>query len=76
MSDIVRRLRSRVKSPGNRGPSPRELDAADEIERLRQEFREIITFAETRRQDGIEMGAAVWRIALEDIIVTARDALK
>ena len=49
---------------------------AAEIARLRDEFAEVITFAETRRQDGIEMGAAVWRIALEDIVKDARAALE
>lgn len=44
--------------------------------RLRQELAEIITFATTRKQDGIEMGAAIWRIALEDIIKDAREALR
>lgn len=44
--------------------------------RLRQELAEIITFATTRKQDGIEMGAVVWKIALEDIIKDARNALR
>lgn len=68
MISLVERLRK-----GRHHPAA--LEAASENERLRQEFREIITFAETRRQDGIEMGATVWRIALEDIISDARDAL-
>ena len=47
-----------------------------EIERLRAELEQIIDFAVIRRQDGIEMGATVWRLALDDIIKDAHDALK
>jgi len=36
----------------------------------------IVEHAETRIQDGIEMGATVWRLALEDIVRDARAAIR
>ena len=51
---------------------PPELVA---VEELRAELQGIVDHATVRRQDGIEMGAAVWRIALEDIAREARSAL-
>lgn len=47
---------------------PRIEKLERERERMRDHLREQITFAESRIQDGIEMGATVWRIALEDIV--------
>lgn len=46
-----------------------------EIERLREHISEQIAFVETRVQDGVEMGAAVWRIALGDVARENRQAL-
>lgn len=65
------------------------IEAADEIERLHaiatpdservavleDHIREQITHAETRIADGKELGASVWRIALEDIVRENRAAL-
>lgn len=51
-------------------------EAAATIRALRDHIRESITFAETRIADGIEMGATVWRIALEDIARENRAALE
>jgi hypothetical protein len=42
---------------------------------LREHIAEQITHVETRIQDGIEMGATVWRIALEDVARENRNAL-
>lgn len=53
-----------------------ELEAMQaEIERLRAHISEQIIHAETRIDDGKEMGATVWRIALEDIARENRSAL-
>jgi hypothetical protein len=41
---------------------------SDDLVRARDHIAEQITFAETRIQDGIELGATVWRLALEDIV--------
>lgn len=46
-----------------------------EARALRAHIAEQITHAENRIQDGIEMGASVWRIALEDIVREGRAAL-
>jgi uncharacterized protein (UPF0248 family) len=57
-------------------------DAADYIlalteamGKMRDHIAEQITHAETRIQDGVEMGATVWRIALEDVARENRAAL-
>lgn len=42
---------------------------------LREHVADQITYVETRIQDGIEMGATVWRIALEDNVRENRKAL-
>jgi hypothetical protein len=42
---------------------------------LREALTDVAKFAETRHHDGIEMGASVWRIALEDIIQDVQTAL-
>lgn len=47
-----------------------------ELRRLREHIDEQADWAETRIQDGGEMGASVWRIALEDITRENRAALK
>lgn len=39
----------------------------ERVAELEAHIREHITFAETRIKDGAELGATVWRIALEDI---------
>lgn len=51
-----------------------ERDA--EVAKLREHIGEQITHVETRIQDGIEMGASVWRIALEDVVRENRAALE
>ena len=49
-------------------PAASQLLAMKEaLEEMRAHISEQATHAETRIQDGIEMGAAVWRIALEDV---------
>jgi len=54
-----------------------ERDAARaKIERLRRDLADIGILAEMRIKDGNDMGASVWRIALEDIAKEARAALK
>jgi hypothetical protein len=55
--------------------SQSEQALRDENERLREEMADIAAMAEYRIQDGIEMGATVWRIALADIAADARRAL-
>jgi hypothetical protein len=47
----------------------------DEAKRLREHIEEQIQHVEQRIKDGIEMGASVWRIALEDIARENRTAL-
>ena len=47
----------------------RERDA------LREHVSEQITHVETRIKDGIEIGATVWRLALEDVARENRQAL-
>ncbi len=44
-------------------------------EALREHLSEQITHVEARIKDGQEMGAAVWRIALEDVVRENRAAL-
>ena len=51
------------------------ISLRQEIQRLREHVSEHITFAETRIQDGIDLGATVWRLALEDIAKENRAAL-
>lgn len=46
-----------------------------EAEALREHIAEQVTHVETRIQDGIELGATVWRIALEDVARESRAAL-
>lgn len=46
-----------------------------QVERLKEHLSEQITHVETRIQDGAEMGAAIWRIALEDVARENRAAL-
>ncbi|MES2752842.1 MAG: hypothetical protein V4661_15855 [Pseudomonadota bacterium] len=43
---------------------------------LEEHIREQVTHVENRIADGKEMGAAVWRIALEDVAADNRKALK
>ncbi len=52
----------------------RGRDAAGEA--LREHLSEQITHVEARIKDGQEMGAAVWRIALEDVVRETRAALR
>ena len=47
----------------------------NEIERLRDHIFDHAEFAEYRIKDGDELGARVWRIALEDIAKENRTAL-
>lgn len=56
--------------------SEAEWWAKREIERLRSELEQISDHARTRRQDGISMGATVWKIALEEIVKDVDEALK
>ncbi len=44
-------------------------------EDLRETIEDVAAFAETRVQDGIEMSAVVWRLALEDVAKDLRAAL-
>ena len=48
----------------------------DRVRVLMEYLGEQAAFAQTRIQDGIEMGATVWRIALEDIARENHTALK
>ena len=47
-----------------------------ERDALREHIAGQVTHVETRIQDGIEMGATVWRIALEDNVRENRKALE
>lgn len=51
------------------------LTLSRENDRLRDHIAEQITFAESRIQDGRDMGASIWRIALEDVARENRDVL-
>jgi hypothetical protein len=51
-----------------------QQDSVD-VERLRAHIAEQIEHAEQRIADGQSMGAAIWRIALEDILRENRAAL-
>ena len=54
-----------------------QIAALTERVRVLMEYLgEQAAFAQTRIQDGIEMGATVWRIALEDIARENHTALK
>lgn len=46
-----------------------------EIERLRDHIAEQIRHVETRIKDGAQLGATVWRIALEDVVRENRAAV-
>jgi hypothetical protein len=48
----------------------------DETERLRAHIAEQIEHVEQRIKDGVEMGATIWRIALEDVARENRAALQ
>lgn len=87
MSDIVERLRN-IDAAGRRDDGTQIplgqclTEAAEtilalrkEVERLREHVSEQVTHVETRIQDGIELGATVWRIALEDVARENRAAL-
>jgi len=83
MDDLAERLLliAAWRKPG--GPTPKEqmpdtygvaTEAATRITALEADkaglveyIREQITHVETRLQDGIELGATVWRLALEDV---------
>jgi hypothetical protein len=67
--DPVKRIQDFAKAALGDGVS------RSRIEQLEAHIREQITFADTRIQDGIELGATVWRIALEDIVRENRAAL-
>lgn len=85
MTDIVGKLGT-IAEFGTKSFNHADADivteAADTItalraenERLRAHITEQITIVETRIKDGDEMGARVWRIALEDVASEAQTAL-
>lgn len=49
---------------------------SDETARLRESLEAIRDHATARIQDGIELGATVWRLALEDIVRDVTAALQ
>ena len=51
------------------------VDDGDRVERLRAHIEEQITHVEQRIQDGRQMGASIWRIALEDVVRENRAAI-
>jgi hypothetical protein len=53
----------------------REATLIRERDEFRAHIAEQITHVETRIKDGIELGATVWRIALEDVARENREAL-
>jgi hypothetical protein len=53
----------------------RQPTQSEALKIARAHIEEHITFAETRIQDGKELGATVWRIALEDMAKESREVL-
>ena len=51
-------------------------DLQAQVAGLREHISEQATHVETRIKDGIEIGASVWRIALEDVARENRQALE
>lgn len=81
-ADGTLEAKSQIWDDGYRLANPDGPEAAARIQSLtadnavlREHIREQIEHVDTRIQDGIEMGATVWRIALEDVARENRNAL-
>ncbi len=81
MADIVERLRATHVCRELRAITVHQLnnpdgpEAADLIEKHRAAIEGQITHVENRIKDGDEMGARVWRVALEDVANNLRAIL-
>ena len=84
MTPGLEELKARLRDSNNPPPSDPLAEAAlTAIEQLEARIADLeghigeqATHVETRIQDGIEMGATVWRIALEDVARENRQALE